>query len=213
MEEKKLIAKKRDLKGSSNSRRLRKTGNLPAVIYGDGKEGVAVELNSHEFELLLHHHTSENVIVKLALEGGDDMSVLVKDVQHHPVTSELVHVDLQKISMDKAIHVEVALELVGDAVGVKLGGGLEQTMHSIMVECLPGDLVESIEVDVSALGIGDALHVSDIKANPKLKLLADEDAIVAAVHEARVEDEVEEGAAAGNEPEVISAKKAKEDAE
>ena len=94
MEDTKLIAKKRDLQGSSNSRRLRKTGNLPAVIYGEGKDATAIQLETHAFEQLLHHHASETILVEIELEGEGVISALVKDVQHHPVSSDLVHVDL-----------------------------------------------------------------------------------------------------------------------
>jgi large subunit ribosomal protein L25 len=212
MEDTKLIAKKRDLQGSANSRRLRKTGILPGVVYGAGKEATPIQLDMHGFEQLLHHHTSENVMVEIAVEGEGDVPVLVKAVQHHPVTGELMHVDLQKVAMDKPIQVEIELELVGDAVGVKVGGTLEHIMHSIEVECLPGDLVEVIEVDVSGLKIGDSLHVSDLKVDSKLTLLADEDAIVATVSEPRVEvEEVEEGEEGAAEPEVITEKKVEND--
>lgn len=212
MEDTKLIAKKRDLQGSSNSRRLRRTGSIPGVIYGEGKEATAIQLDTHAFEQLLHHHTSENVILEIAVEGEGDVSVLVKDVQHHPVTSELIHVDLLKVDANRPIHVEIALELVGDSVGVKLGGSMEHVMHTIMVECLPGDLVEAFEIDVTNLKIGDSLHVADLNLGAKFKLLADEDAIVAVVAEPRVEAEEEEAEpGAATEPEVISKKKTEED--
>ncbi|MCF7817332.1 MAG: 50S ribosomal protein L25 [Kiritimatiellales bacterium] len=211
MEDTKLIAKKRDLQGSSNSRRLRRTGNIPGVIYGEGKEATAIQLNTHAFEQLLHHHTSENVILEIAVEGEGDVSVLVKDVQHHPVTSELIHVDLLKVDANRPIHVEIALELVGESAGAKIGGSLEHVMHSIMVECLPGNLVESFEIDVTNLQIGDSLHVADLNLGPKFKLLADDDAIIVGVSEPRVEteEEVAEGAVAA-EPEVVSKKKTEE---
>jgi large subunit ribosomal protein L25 len=137
----------------------------------------------------------------------------VKDVQHHPVTGDLVHVDLQKVAADKAIQVGIAIELTGESVGVKAGGTLDHVMHSLSVECLPGDLVEAIEVDVSDMEIGNALHVSDLQLGDQFKVLADEDAIVASVSAPRAEEEeeaeevAEEGAA---EPEVITEKKAEE---
>lgn len=215
MEDTKLIAKKRDLQGSSNSRRLRKAGSLPGVVYGEGKEATPVQIETHALEQLLHHHTSETVLVDIEVEGEGTVSVLVKDVQHHPVTSELVHVDLQKVSADKPIQVEIALKVVGEAVGVKTGGILDLIMHSLAVECLPGDLVESIEIDVSEMEIGNTLHVSDVTLAPRLKLLSDPEAIVVSVAEPRVEEEPEEevAEAEGAEPEVISEKKAEEEAE
>ena len=218
MEETKLIAKKRDLQGSPNSRRMRKAGILPAVVYGDGEAAMPVQIETHAFEQLLHHHTSETLLVDIDIEGEGSSSVLVKEVQHHPVTSELVHVDLQKVSANKPIQVEITVEIVGEAEGVKAGGVLDLIMHTLAVECLPGDLVESLQVDVSELEIGTSLHASDIKLGAKLKLLTDPEAIVVAVAEPRteVEPEEEEGAEGeeGAEPEVISERKADdEDAE
>lgn len=210
MEDTILVAKKRKLQGSSNARRMRREGVLPGVVYSEGKEAVAVQLDTHEFELLLHHHTSETLLVEIDLEGEGVLPVLVKDVQHHPVTSELVHVDLLKVAADKPIHVEIAIEVVGEAAGVKAGGLLELVQHAVAVECLPGDLVEAIEVDVSGLQIGESLTAAELPLGSKLRLLGDADAIVVAVTEPRVESEEEEGGAGAAEPEVISAKKAEE---
>ena len=213
MEDKKLIAKKRSLEGSSNARRMRHTGNLPGVVYGSDKSPVSIEVDTHAFEQILHHHTSESLLIDISLEGEGDLSVLVKDVQHHPVSSELIHVDLLRVEANKPISVDIALEIVGDAAGVKAGGILDHTMHSIAVECLPGDLVESFEVDVSALEIGQSLQVSDLSLGSKYKLLVDEDAIVAGVSgpQAEEEEEVEE-VEAGAEPEVITEKKEEDEA-
>ncbi len=212
MEDTKLSAKKRDLQGSSNSRRLRKTGSLPAVVYGEGKEAISIELNTHAFEQLLHHHASETVLVEIDLEGEGVLSALVKDVQHHPVSNDLLHVDLQKIIAGQLIQVEIALELVGEALGVKEGGVLDHTMHSISVECLPKNLIEAIEVDVSDMEIGAVLHVSDLEMGANFKVLADAKAIVASVAEPRVEVEEDEvsDATVNAEPEVITEKKAED---
>lgn len=213
MEDIKLIAKKRSLEGSSNARRMRSVGNLPGVIYGSAREPVSVQVNTHAFEEILHHHTSENLIINIELEGEGDMSVLVKAVQHHPVTSELLHLDMQRVDANKTIHVDIPLELIGESLGVKAGGILERVMHSIAVECLPASLVEAFEVNVSALQIGQSLHVSDLNLGSQYKLLVDEEAIVAAVAAPRVEEEVEvEAEEAVAEPELVSVKK-DEDAE
>lgn len=214
MEDTKLIAKKRDLQGSSNMRRMRKAGTLPGVIYGDGEEGSPIQIETHIFEQLLHHHTSDTIMVEIEVEGEGAVSVLVKDVQRHPVTSDLMHVDLQKVSANKPIQVEISVVIVGDAAGVNAGGLLDLVMHSLSVECLPGDLVDSVEIDVSEMEIGDVLHVSDIKLDSKLKVLSDPEAIIVSVMEPRVEEEPEEEGiegAEGAEPEVISEKKADEE--
>lgn len=214
MEKVTLTAKKRTLEGSSNARRIRKTGALPAVIFGAEKEPVSVEVNTHDFEQILHHSASESMLIEVDVEGEGSVRVLVKDVQHHPVTSDLLHVDLLRVTAGKAIAVEIQLELVGEAAGVKAGGTVDHVMHSIAVECLPKDLVEKIEIDVSEMEIGDALHVSDLGLGAKFKAMVDADAIVATVAAPRVEEEeeAEEGAAEGSaEPEVITEKKEDED--
>jgi large subunit ribosomal protein L25 len=203
MEDKKLIAKKRDLEGSSNARRLRGVGTLPGVVYGGGKDPVAVQVASHEFELILHHHSSESLLIEIALEGEGDISVFVKDVQHHPVTSDLLHVDLMRVEAGKAISVDIDLELVGEAAGVKAGGIVDQVMHSVGVECLPADLVEKFKVDVSGLEIGQSLQISELNLGSKYKLLVDEEAIVVAVHGPNSEEEADGEDA---EPEVIGEK-------
>ncbi len=206
MEDIKLIAKKRELEGSSNSRRMRATGNLPGVVYGSEKAPVSIEVNLHDFEQILHHHSSESMLIDIDLEGEGSISVLVKDVQHHPVSSELLHVDLMRVEANKPIQVDVALELVGDAAGVKAGGILDHTMHSITVECLPADLVEEFDIDVSNLEIGQSLHVSDLNLGSKYKILVDGEAIVAGVSGPQAEEEEAEEGAASTEPEVIGEK-------
>ncbi|MDF7826197.1 50S ribosomal protein L25 [Pontiellaceae bacterium B12227] len=209
MEDTKLIAKKRDLEGSSNARRMRNAGALPGVLYGADKEPLSIEVGAHEFGLILHHHASESLIIEIELEGEGDMSVLVKEVQHHPVTSDLIHVDFQRVVAGQAMSMDIQLELVGEAEGVKAGGTLDQVMHSIGVECLPKDVVEAIEIDVSDLGIGGNLHVSDLGIDSKFKLLVDESSIVCTIAgpKAETEDD-EEGASAAGEPEVITEKPA-----
>lgn len=211
MEDTKLIVKKRDLEGSSNARRLRKSGSIPAIIYGAAKEPVSVEINTHDFGQILHHNASESFIIHLDLEGEGDVSVLVKDVQRHPVSSDLIHVDMLRIVAGQAIQVEILLELVGEAAGVKEGGVLDHVMHSVMVECLPRDLVESIDVDISEMNIGDALHAADIDFGDKFKALVADDVIVATISGPTAEEEEpEEGAVASAEPEVITEKKEEE---
>jgi len=212
MENTKLIAKKRDMGGSSNVRRLRNEGVLPGVVYGGGKDSVSITLDMHDFEQLLHHSASESVIINIDMEGEGDISALVKDVQHHPVTGDLVHIDLLRVVAGQAIQVSVPLELVGEAAGVKAGGILEHVLHEIAIEVLPRNLVESFEIDVSELEIGDSIHVSELNLGSKFKVLVDDETIVAAVAAPRAEEEIEEEEVAAAEegaaePEVISEKK------
>jgi len=208
MEDTKLIAKKRDLEGTGNSRRIRRAGALPGIVYGGAKEPVSIEMEAHDLELILHHHTSESLIIDIELEGEGDIAVLVKEVQHHPVTDDLLHVDMQRVVAGQVMNMEIQLVLVGEAEGVKAGGTLDHVMHSISVECLPKDLVEAIEVDISELGIGDNLHISDLGIDAKYKVLVDEASIVCAISGPMAEEEEEEEEVVAGEPEVITEKAA-----
>ena len=210
MEAEQLSVKKRSLEGSSAARRMRGAGRLPGVIYGTGAEPMAVEVETHAVEQVLHHHQSETILIDIDLEGEGKISVLLKDVQHHPVTGDLVHVDLQRVSANETLQVEVPLELVGEPEGVKAGGLLDHILHAILVECLPADLPETVNVDVSALNIGDSVHVSDVVVDDTITVVTDTDAMVALVAAPKVVDEEEEAAEAGGEPEVITEKASEE---
>lgn len=210
MEAQQISVKKRNLEGSSASRRMRHAGLLPGVIYGTDANPLAVELETHAVEQVLHHHASETILVDINLEGEGSVSVLLKEVQHHPVSGALLHVDLQRVAANQTLQVEVSLELVGEPEGVKLGGLLDQVMHTIMVECLPADLPETVNVDVSELEIGSALHVSDLKLGNKVSILSDADAVVAGVSAPKVEQEEDENEDVEAEPEVITEKPSEE---
>jgi large subunit ribosomal protein L25 len=131
-------------------------------------------------------------------------------VQHHPVSGALVHVDLQRVAANQTLQVEVSLELEGEPEGVKVGGLLDHVMHTILVECLPGDLPEMVNVDVSELEIGSSIHVSDLKLGSKITVLSDADAVVAGVSAPRVVQEEDEDGDAAAEPEVITEKPSEE---
>lgn len=207
----KVIAKNRVSRGTSNARRLRRSGGLPAVLSHEDGKSQSLELNRHDLAMMLHQHTSENVIVDLEIDGEAIGKVLLKDVQHDPVSGDLLHADLVSISMTEKMRIMIPLTLVGEAPGLMLGGTLEHILREIEVECLPMDLVEEIEVDVSGLQIGDMIHISDIHLGSKFDVLTDAELPVATVAAPRVEEETAEadatGAAAGTEPEVIRAKK------
>ena len=205
----KLIVANRELKGSPNARRMRRDGMIPGVIYSDGGEARQISLSKHAFEQMLHHHAGEQMMITIELDGKES-SVLLKDVQHDVMGSGVLHVDLQEVSMTKRIRISAAVELVGEPEGVKTQGGvLDHLLHQVDVECLPGDILESIEVDVSALNLGDMLTIKDINLDAsKYELMVDGDVGVAVVSAPRVAaepSEDEEGDAAG--PEVINEKK------
>ncbi|MAW40398.1 MAG: 50S ribosomal protein L25 [Kiritimatiellaceae bacterium] len=210
MEAQQISVKKRSLEGTSASRRMRRAGSLPGIVYGIDSNPLSVELETHVVEQVLHHHASETILVDIDLEGEGAVSVLIKDVQHHPVSGALVHVDLQRVAANQTLQVEVSLELEGEPEGVKVGGLLDHVMHTILVECLPGDLPEMVNVDVSELEIGSSIHVSDLKLGSKITVLSDADAVVAGVSAPRVVQEEDEDGDAAAEPEVITEKPSEE---
>ncbi len=214
MKETKLTAKPREAKGGAASGRLRRTGWFPAVVYGEGRPGLDIQLNEHDFVMMLRSHRSENMILDLAVEGLEKTyKVMLKAMQHHPITGRVIHVDFYEVSMTRAIQIEVPVKLVGVPNGVtNQGGMLEHVMRTMALECLPGDVIEELELDVTALNIGDTLRVRDVPVDTsKFKLLDDLDQVIVAVAAPRLEAEPaaaeagEEGAAA--EPEVLTEKK------
>lgn len=217
----KLIVKKRDVKGSSNARRLRRDGWVPGVIYSDGGEARMVSLPKHDFEQMLRHHTSEHVMVKIQVESGKEESVLLKAVQHNALFGGVVHVDLQAVAMDKKLRVEVPVVLTGEAEGVKNQGGvLDHLLHHVEIECFPADIPEGIHVDVSGLKLGEMLAIKDIQLDiSKYAIVMDKDIGVASVSMPKVVEEEPVAAEGGEaveapaaEPEVIREKKQEEEA-
>lgn len=214
MKESKLVAQVREGNGSAEARRLRHAGWLPCVVNSEGKESRKVKLNAHEFEMMLRHHTGENLLVDLEIAGETPRKVLMREVQHDPVNGKVIHVDFVAVSMTKKMRVRIPLFLVGDAFGVVNEGGiLEQLLREIEIDCLPSDMVEMIEVNISDLKLGQHLLVRDLKLDPKLTVVSNGTVAVAGVMAPDVEAEVAtaEGAApaegaAGKEPVVITEK-------
>jgi large subunit ribosomal protein L25 len=218
MKETKLTAKARAAKGSAASGRLRRTGWFPAVVYAEGRPGLDIQINEHDFVMMLRSHRSENMILDLAVEGTEaPFKVMLKAMQHHPITGRVIHVDFYEVSMTRAIEIEVPVKLMGVPTGVaNQGGMLEHVLRTLTLECLPGDAIEELELDVTGLSVGDALRVKDVPVDAsKHTVLDDPEQVVAAVAAPRTEAEetaeaAVEGAAAS--PEVLTEKK-EEDAE
>ena len=206
-----VVAQPREVKGAG-ARRLRRAGVVPAVVYGSGKEARMIQLSAHDFDLVLKGHKGEHMVMDLEVGGDKPLKVLLKELQHHPVSHKIIHADFNEISMTKKLRVEIPVKLVGDPVGViQQGGILEPIMRSIEVECLPGDIVESFSLDVSGLGIGDSLLAAVIPIDKtKYTILTSADQAIVKVSAPKAEEEVVaapvEGAA--GEPEVITEKKA-----
>ncbi len=225
----KIAAESRTDTGSTASRRLRREGWLPGVVNNEKCESRLIRINQHDFEMMLHAHRSENVMVDLAIDGGDAKKVLLKEVQHDPLSGEPQHAEFLEVSLTKKMKVAVPVVLVGDAVGVvNEGGRLEHLLREIEVECLPTDLVESVEVDVSGMKIGDVLTVADMTVGAKLHIETDGSIAVASVTAPTVDEDAAaaegeegaegaapgaaEGGAAPAEPEVIGEKEREEKA-
>jgi len=210
----KLIVKKRNNQGTSSSRRMRSDGLLPGIIYGSDKESNIVEMNLNQVEKILKNHSSDSVLIEVDLEDEGSVRVLLKEVQYHPVTSSILHVDLQRVVAGKPIQVDVAIELNGEPEGVKSGGIIDHKIHSLSVECLPKDMIESIPVDITNLEIGDSLTVSDIIVTSKIKILSDENLQVISINAPKVidssDEETEEADEVSTEPEVITEKNEEE---
>jgi large subunit ribosomal protein L25 len=201
--------------GKNANRRLRKSGRIPAVMYGPGREPVVISVNPVQLNAILHSETGRNTIFSLSVDGAEQSNAMVKDYQLDPVQGRLIHADFMQIAMDRLLEVTVNIELVGEAEGVKLTGGImDFVTRSIQVECLPSDIPESIKVDVTALKINDYIRVKNLQTDAKVKIMTDpEVVIVTIVPPIKEEVPVEAAAVEAAEPEVIKKGKAAEEGE
>lgn len=147
----------RDLKGTGNARRIRKAGNVPAVLYNDKTEARSIVVDAIEVKPLLHHHG----VITLELDGVATQ-VIIKDVQYHMISGQTLHVDFMEVDMTHKVTAIVPVEPVGTPAGASTGGQLEQSLHDIEIKCLPSELPEQINVDVTGLAIDQGLLVKDL---------------------------------------------------
>ncbi len=212
-----LRARNRELRGKNASHRLRMRGLVPAVMYGHGQESRPLVVEERELTQLLSRISVDNTLVDLEVEGGVAQKVLIREVQRHPWRSNVLHVDFFRIQADEEIRVAVPLRLVGVPAGVRNSGGiLQQNRYEVEVECLPSDIPEHFELDVSELDIGDSLHLSDIQTGGVLPLDDPELTVCTVVPPTvmKAEEEAEEEAVLEElEPEVIGRAKEGEPAE
>lgn len=214
MEQVNLSAKAREQLNKGEVKRRRFSGTIPAIVYRKGEKSRPLFLDVKEIEKALRTSAGENVLINLKVEDEDKKgrTCIVKEVQHNPLSGNIVHVDFNEISLTEAIKVNVPLVVVGEAVGVKQDGGvLEHILWEVEVECLPTQIPQKLEVDVSNLRIGDALFIKDISVPEGVKIINDPEIRIVAV-EKHVELKAEEVAAeaAVTEPEVIKQKKEEE---
>ncbi len=204
----KLSATRRTATGRSAVRKLKAEGGVPAVIYGGQTEPQPLQVTKRDISNILSHASGENVLVELEIAGEGSRTALLQEVQHSPLGGDILHVDFHAISMDEMIEADVPLEPVGTAEGVKTFGGLlEQNVRSLEIECLPSNLPDVIQVDVSHLNIGDSIHVRDIKLPEGVTTSVPADLTAFSVLAPTVEAEPTATAEAPTAPEVITAKK------
>jgi len=192
-----LAASPRDGTGKGVARKLRAVGQVPAVVYGKDVESIHLVVDAREAEHLFQGISVGSTIVDLKIEGEKKpVSTLVREVQVHPFRPALIHIDFMRITAGVAVEVEVPLHVEGQPEGVRVDGGtLEQVIHLIPVKCIPSKIPEALTLDVTALQIGDSLHVSDLETDDDVQILMDEDQTLVSISAPRaeeVEEEVEE---------------------
>ena len=215
-------AEPRDAFGKGPNRRLRSQGRIPAVLYGEKEEAVAVSVDPRDITSILRSHAGRNTIFELRIKGrAETTSAMIKDYQIEPIKHDLLHADLVRIAMDHILTVSVNVELKGTPVGVKNEGGmLDFSTRSVDITCLPKDIPETIEADITGLSIGQHLRVSDLPIPENVKMETETGLVIAHVIAPKKAEEVAEEEAAvtepapseeASEPEVIKKGKAEEE--
>jgi large subunit ribosomal protein L25 len=215
MSELHIKANKRESVGKSHARRLRRLGDIPCTLYGAEEKSVSLSVSRHEFEKLL---TETRSVFVVDVDGAEQRAV-VKDIQYHPVKGLMIHVDFMRVKAGQEINVSVPIKFTGTAEGEKMGGVFQEIKSELDITCLPKNMPDSLEIEISQLDVGDVIRVSDLNFE-NITINAEENALICTVaiprkieEEAEVEGEEEEiEEEEGAEPEVITAKK-KEDGE
>jgi large subunit ribosomal protein L25 len=217
MDMRELTITRRDRVGKGPAKRLRRSGQVPAILYG-GAEPVNIAVVPKDILRLIHGHEGSTQLFRVAFDGGTDARMaIIRDLQFDPVTENLIHVDLQEVAMDRAIQVSVAIHHVGEAIGVKESQGiLEMVLREVRVSCLPGNIPEFLEADVTGLNIHDVLTVKDLRVPEGVRVLNDGNQAVVTVAPPAAEEVAAVAAAptetAAAEPEVLTERKPKEEA-
>jgi len=221
MEHQVLEATIREETGRAAAREARRNGKIPAILYGRGEEPTAVEVDGRRLERMLHHGLGEHGMLDLDLKEGRHRrrrTVLIREVQHHPVTGKILHADFYHIEMEQKIQASVSVVLVGQAEGVKKGGILEHLLREVEIDCVAKKMPDAVQVDVSELELGHSIHVRDLVLDEDIQVLTDPGRTVVSVVPPRLREEVvpaaevvaEEEVA---EPEVVGKKAKEEEAE
>src|SRR5690348_3991003 len=195
-----FTATPREGKGKGAARTLRARGQVPAVIYGHDREPQSLSLNARDLDKMLGHIQAESTVIEVTV-GGQTSKTLIREIQRHPIKRQILHVDFQALVAGKKVTVNIPITLIGIPEGVKLEGGvMEQPLRELEIEVDPSSIPDHVEIDVSAMKIGDSIHVSDIKLPEGVEILDDPETSVAVVAAPPAEGAAPEAAA---EPEVI----------
>lgn len=196
----------------NHARRVRVQGLIPAVVYGAGQPSVAVTVDPKLITRILYSDSGHNTIFDLNVEGSAPSKVMIVDWQNEPIKGKLLHIDMKRIAMNVAMKVSVPVQLTGTPVGVKIGGGvLSQVLHEVEIECLPADIPDHIDLDITDLELNAAIHIKDLPHDSKIKFLGAEDDLVAQVAVPKEDVALTAAEPTPSEPEV--AKKGKTDEE
>ena len=194
MEQITLSARTREIRGKGAARKLRRENRIPAVLYGPDTEPVVLTVEYVDLQRILKQTTSENILLGLQIEsdsGSATRTVMLKELQVDPIKDTVLHADFHEISMDQELTVNISIRLVGTPVGVTNGGMLQHIRRELSIACLPGNIVEYIEFDVSELDIGDSIHVRDLSLPEDIRSLDEDHLTVAVVAAPTVEEEEE----------------------
>jgi len=215
-----IAAEPRSTRGKNEARRLRAAGSAPAVVYGTGKDAVAVAVNPKEMVRILRSKTGQNTIFHLAIKDGENTPVMIVDWQRDPVKDTILHIDMKRIDLTVRLMVKVPVHTVGEPEGVKLQGGLHEVItREIEVECLPNEIPDELTIDVSKLTMGQAVRASDVPLPGSVRLVSPPEAVISHIVAMKAEEVAapvagaEVAPAAVAEPEVIKKGKKEEEEE
>lgn len=213
-----IKGEKRSHFGKNASRKLRREGRIPAILYSGGEPGIPLALDKKDIFSILRSETGENTLFKTSFDS-ESRDTMIKEVQIDPVSDEILHVDLIQIAMDKSVSVSVPVLITGEAVGVKTEGGFVDVItREVEVECLPQSIPENIVVDISALHLHQSIKIEDLSPPPDVEIVSDPHAVIVLIEAPTKEEVVEveeeeevEVMAEGEEPEVIKKEKPEEE--
>jgi large subunit ribosomal protein L25 len=206
MKEVLLEARTREELGKNKVKKLRFTGEVPAIIYGKGQTTEHISVNQIQLKKIYHSARGINTIIKIILNKNEqkiEQDVLSHNIELDTLTHNIMHVDFIKISEKQKIKIQVPVQFIGIAPGAKKGGALIHSLTSLEIECLPNNIIDFIEVDLSKLEIGDAIRVSDLPENNKISIINDKDAVIALVKVSKAPEVAEESALATAEPALV----------